>query len=105
METHTATISERPQLAEALIRSLFCGFRPGEKRMAVFVAYSDESGSGDARGQFLVGGYVASEQDWPYVAGAWQERVLDGPPRIPYLHMRECRNADWRQEVGVSYTE
>lgn len=41
--------------------------------MAVFVAYSDESGVGDARGHFLVGGYVGPEQDWPYLAQAGEK--------------------------------
>ena len=70
--------------------------------MSVFVAYSDESGVGDPSGEFLVAGYIAPENDWQWIAGAWQERVLDGPPRIPYLHMREIRNPDWRTQNRIS---
>jgi hypothetical protein len=29
-------------------------------------------------------------------------RVLDGPPRIPYLHMTEMRSSGWRNEHGLS---
>jgi len=75
--------------------------------MAVFVAYSDESGVGNPSGDFIVTGYVANEKEWPYVAGAWQERVLDGDPRIPYLHVTELRDEKWRATKGngISYHE
>jgi hypothetical protein len=91
-----------PELAAALTRSLFCGFTPREKRMAIFVANSDESGTGDPRGEFLVGGYVAHEDYWGSFAGRWQEKVLDGPPRIPYLHMNEIRHESWRRDHRIS---
>ena len=32
--------------------------------MAVYTAYSDESGVGDPSGTFIMGGYLAPEQDW-----------------------------------------
>jgi hypothetical protein len=54
--------------------------------VAVYVAFSDEASVRNTEGEFFVAGYVASELEWPWVARAWQERVLDGPPRIPYLH-------------------
>ncbi len=69
--------------------------------MAVFTAYSDESGVGDPSGEFLVCGYVADETVWPWLIAAWQERVLDGPPKIPYFHMQEMRRPEWRQEHGT----
>ena len=51
--------------------------------MAVFVAYSDESATGDSSGAFLLGGYAAPVEHWPFFRAAWQERVLDGPPHFP----------------------
>jgi hypothetical protein len=75
----------------------------GEKRVAVFVAYSDETEVNRQDDSFLMGGYVSNEEDWPWMAHAWQERVLDGPPIIPYLHMREIRNHNWRAQHGISY--
>src|SRR5207247_2038198 len=85
--------------------SLFCGFRQGERRMAVYVAYSDESEVAQPNGEFLFGGYIANETDWPCVSRAWQERVLDGPPPIPYLHLREIRNAAWRSQHGITLND
>jgi hypothetical protein len=70
--------------------------------VAVFVAFSDETEVAQADGEFFFGGYVAREDEWPWVSRAWQERVLDGPPSIPYLHMREIRNEDWRATHGIS---
>ena len=67
--------------------------------MAVFVSYSDESETGN-RSDFLVSGYVAAETLWEFVAKAWQERVLDGKPPIPYLHMNEIRDDEWRATKG-----
>jgi hypothetical protein len=94
-----------PGLAAALVRSLFCGLRPGEKRVAVYVAFSDEATIADADGEFLVAGYVASEETWPWIAAAWQDRVLDGSPPIPYLHMTDIRSTAWRQKHSISYHE
>jgi hypothetical protein len=59
--------------------------------MAVYVAYSDESDVGDTNGSFIMGGFLASEQDWIELSELWQNRVLNGPPKIPYLHMKEIR--------------
>jgi hypothetical protein len=92
-------------LAAAMVRSLFCGMRPGEKRLAVFVAYSDETEVFGPEDNFLMGGFVSNETDWPWVAKAWQERVLDGTPNIPYLHMREIKNEKWRNEHRITLRE
>jgi hypothetical protein len=73
--------------------------------VAVFVAYSDESGVADPGGEFLVSGYVADELEWPWVASAWQDRVLNGPPPLPYLHMREIRDEEWRNQHGISFND
>jgi len=73
--------------------------------MAVFVAFSDESAVGDSQGTFLMGGYVADEKRWPCIVEAWQDRVLNGPPKIPYLHMIEIRDGDWRKEFGITYND
>jgi hypothetical protein len=96
----------RGETAAALVRSLFCGFRPGQIRMAVFTAFSDESEiAPNPTGDFIVGGYVALESYWPYLAGAWQDRVLDGSPKIPYLHMTDIRNEKWRTKHRISHAE
>src|SRR5262252_1267158 len=55
------------------------------------------------RGPFLFAGYVGPERDWSkFLVPAWQERVLDGPPRIPYLHMTEIRSNEFRNTVGIT---
>jgi hypothetical protein len=59
--------------------------------VAVFTAFSDESGTGDIEGVYLVGGYVAPENAWGDFANLWHDIVLKAPPSIPYLHMREIR--------------
>src|SRR5437867_6435711 len=71
--------------------------------MAVFVSGSDETSGKTQRDSFLFAGWVAPEEDWSrYFAPAWQERVLDGPPIIPYLHMTEMRSRSWRDQFGIS---
>ena len=71
--------------------------------MAVFISASDEYSGGDVRGTFLFAGYVGPEKDWSDLfVPAWQQRVLDGPPTIPYLHMTEIRSRKWRDEHGIS---
>ncbi len=71
--------------------------------MAVFVSGSDESAGKNQRDTFLFAGWVGPEQDWSqFFAPAWQERVLDGPPKIPYLHMTDIRSAQWRSKYGIS---
>jgi hypothetical protein len=73
--------------------------------VAVYTAFSDESGVATPSGDFLVGGYIASESEWPWVASAWQERVLDGPPKLPYLHMTDIRSRRWREEHSISLND
>src|SRR6267378_5096898 len=69
--------------------------------MAVFVAASDETNS--ANGLYHYEGWLASESDWTrFFTPAWQERVLDGPPQIPYLHMTEMRSRAWREQWGIT---
>jgi hypothetical protein len=91
----------------SLVRSLFCGLPRQEKRMAVvFLAASDESDGGNHRSQFWHGGWVGPETDWYncYVP-AWQERVLEAKPDIPYLHMTDIRDPEWLSKHGVSWHE
>jgi hypothetical protein len=76
-----------------------------EERVSRYIAFSDESGSGDGRGQFLVAGYVAKEADWPEFSRQWQEQILDPPPTIPYVHVVELRSAWWREKHGISKTQ
>lgn len=73
--------------------------------MAVFVAGTDETAGPNHRSQFFRGGYVAPESSWTnFIVPAWQERVLDGPPAIPYLHMTDMRSPAWRAKHGLSPT-
>ena len=74
-------------------------------QVATFLAYSDESAVGHVDGEFFFGGYVAREDEWPWMTRAWQERVLDGPPPIPFLHMREIRDPRWRSEQDISFND
>jgi hypothetical protein len=70
--------------------------------MAVFISASDENTATDKR-EFSFGGFIAPEEDWSrYFAPAWQERVLNGPPPIPYLHMTEIRSRKFRDQHGLS---
>jgi hypothetical protein len=75
------------------------------KEMAIYTAYSDEAGVADPSGEFLVCGYLGSEATWDYVRQAWQERVLDGPPRIAELHMTDIRSGYWRAKIGMSFND
>ncbi len=70
--------------------------------MSVFVVFLDEVAVDDTRGTFLVAGYVAQEVEWRDVAAAWQERVLDGPPKLPYLRMNDIRNRMWQARFGIT---
>jgi hypothetical protein len=73
--------------------------------MAVFLAASDESSGANAFGMYHYAGWIAPLPDWSlYFTPAWQERVLDGPPKIPYLHMTEMRSKAWRQQWGITET-
>jgi len=71
--------------------------------MAVFLAASDETSGGNAFSMYHYSGWIAPEPDWSfYFTPAWQERVLDGPPKLPYLHMTDIRSKAWRQQWGIS---
>jgi len=73
--------------------------------MPVYTAYSDESGVADLAGEFLVCGYLGTEPVWDCVRRAWQERVLDGPPKILDLHMTDIRSSYWRAKVGMAFND
>lgn len=69
--------------------------------MAVFVAASDETNGG--KSLYHYAGWVMPETDWyQFFTPAWQQRVLDGPPKIPYLHMTEMRSRAWREKYGIT---
>ena len=91
-----------PGLAAALTGALFNGCLHLRNRVAVFVAFSDESGTGDPEGEFLFGGYLAPCRKWPRFAKAWTERVLNAPPPIPYLHMAEIRGNKFKTKHGLA---
>ena len=96
----------RADLAIDLVRALFCGLPRREHRMAVFVCCADESIDQNPRGNFFYGGFSGPVNDWDGVfADAWNERILNGPPQIPYLHMTSIRSRDWREEHNISVFE
>jgi hypothetical protein len=69
--------------------------------VTVYIAAIDETQN--AIGDFLLGGYVAPEDDWDrHFVPAWKERVLGGKRPIPYLHMREIWTEDWQRKHGIS---
>lgn len=70
--------------------------------MPVYVSFSDESGSGDGKGIFLVAGYLAKHTDWPHFSRCWNEQIIQSPPPIPYLHMTDIRSDAWRSKHGIS---
>jgi hypothetical protein len=71
--------------------------------MAVFIAASDETSGANAFGLYHYAGWLAPELDWTrFFTPAWQQRVLDGPPTIPYLHMTQVRSRKWRAQVGIN---
>jgi hypothetical protein len=71
--------------------------------VAVLVSFSDEAAVPNPEGDFLVAGYVGRDDLWPWVVRAWQDRVLDGPPKIPYFRMKHIRSDRWRRPLGFSY--
>ena len=71
--------------------------------MAVFLAASDESSGASSFTDFQITGWLAPEQDWyRFFNPAWQERVLDRSPKIPYLHVTETRSRTWREKHGIT---
>jgi hypothetical protein len=71
--------------------------------MAVFTSFSDESTGQTERDNFIYAGWIGPEDDWArFFTPAWDERVLAGPPRIPYLHMTEIRSREWREANGLT---
>lgn len=51
---------------------------------------------------FMSGGFVAKDSDWnDWFAPAWQERVLDGPPTIPFMHVTDARDSVWQERHDV----
>jgi hypothetical protein len=67
--------------------------------MAVFVCAADESYDD---GSFFYGGFAAPVDDWEGgFAHAWNERVLNGPPQIPFLHMTDIRDWGWQVEHSL----
>lgn len=74
--------------------------------MAVFLVAGDETEPGDQTGPFMFGGYVAPVLDWTdHFAPAWQERVLNGNPVLPYFHMTEMNSEDGRHRLGIGWRD
>ena len=71
--------------------------------MALFIAASDETSGGNVLSVYHYAGWIAPELDWSqFFTPAWQERVLDGPPKIPYLNKTEIRSKSWRKQHGIT---
>jgi hypothetical protein len=70
--------------------------------VSVYVAYSDETGTPNPDGAFIVGGYVEPDEEWPTFSKRWAENVLNSVPSIPYLHMVEIRSKAFRQKHGLT---
>jgi hypothetical protein len=71
--------------------------------MTTFIAASDETAGADGRGSFFHAGFVAPESDWTdWFLPAWEERVLAGPPRLPYFHVTDARDKKWCARQGVT---
>jgi len=71
--------------------------------MAVFISASDESSGATQVDDYQCTGWIAPEPDWSqFFAPAWQKRVLDGPPKIEYLHVTEMRSRTWREKNGLT---
>jgi hypothetical protein len=74
--------------------------------MAIFVSASDESDGGTHRSKFWHGGWVMPETDWSaYFVPAWQERVLNAEPNIPFLHMTDLRDPEWLLEHDMTWEQ
>ena len=70
--------------------------------MPTFIAAADETADHSTPRRFYYVGIGASAEDWhASFSPAWDERVLAGPPRIPYLHMVDILSVRWRAEHGV----
>jgi hypothetical protein len=66
----------------------------------------DESSDQNPKRNFLFGGFAGPSSDWDGAfADAWRERVLDGPPSIPYLHTTDIRSSQWRLLHGLSHSD
>ena len=71
--------------------------------MAVFLAASDETSGANAFALYHYAGWIAPVPDWwHYFTPVWYERVLEGPPRIPFLHMTDIRSRAWREKWKLS---
>ena len=69
----------------------------------VYLAASDESSGANSLSDFQITGWLAPEQDWQrFFAPAWQERVLDRSPKIPFLHVTDMRSRTWREEHSIT---
>jgi len=74
--------------------------------MAVFVAAADESDGHLQTGPFVYGGFVGPSRDWiDWFAPAWEERVLNVAPTIPFFHMAEIRNPKWQGKNGFTWID
>lgn len=70
----------------------------------VFTAVADESDGPKQRGPFFFGGFVASADAWTDIfAPAWEERVLNGPPAIPYMHVADIKSPKWQKAHGLTW--
>jgi hypothetical protein len=70
----------------------------------VFNAAADESDGPTQRGAFFFGGFVAADDAWADIfTPAWGERVLSGPPAIPYMHVVDIKSPKWQRKHGLTW--
>lgn len=74
--------------------------------MATFICAVDESLDQNPIGRFFFGGFSAPESDWnDYFIPAWQERVLNGPPRMDSFHATEWHSSRARRKLGLTWLD
>lgn len=74
-----------------------------ETGMNRYVCAADESSDENPLRNFIYGGFAAPAEDWTGTfETAWRERVLLGPPSIPFLHMTDIRSRKWRARYDLS---
>jgi hypothetical protein len=105
MSAIVEAISFGRSIARDRIRSLVCGVAsPARKtkRLLMWKAYYDESGSDAKSRYFVLAGYVSSVDDWELFSDEWQG-VLDQAPRLDYFKTTEAfqirdQFAGWPEE-------
>lgn len=71
--------------------------------MSTFILACDESWGNRSLGYFYRCGVLIPESDLRLLLEpAWRKNVLEGPPSIPFLHMRQIYNDEWSSSHGLN---